>query len=233
LPAKTSSRQTESLETRRNLSFAACQDELPKLIGAQRLGPFLQTVALLLVGHSVAQKALTYSYPTGNRRRNTFNSQQQGRTVMSVKPIPEGYHSITPYLGIQKAAEAIEFYKKAFGATEVMRLSMPDGGIGHAELRIGDCPIMLGTPCDQGPLSNPDTSPSVGLHLYVTDVDKSYKQAIAAGGTVVSEVKDQFYGDRSGTLKDPYGHLWFLATRKEDLTQEQIEQRAKEMFQQG
>jgi PhnB protein len=233
LPAKTSSRQTGSLETLRDLPFAACQDELPKLIGAQRLGPFLQTVALLLVGHSVAQKALTYSYPTGNRRRNTFNSQQQGRTVMSVKPIPEGYHSITPYLGIQKAAEAIEFYKKAFGATEVMRLSMPDGGIGHAELRIGDCPIMLGTPCDQGPLSNPDTSPSVGLHLYVTDVDKSYKQAIAAGGTVVSEVKDQFYGDRSGTLKDPYGHLWFLATRKEDLTQEQIEQRAKEMFQQG
>ncbi|MCP2227861.1 putative glyoxalase superfamily protein PhnB [Pseudomonas silensiensis] len=233
MPAKTSSKQTESLETLRDLPFAAGQDELPKLIGAQRLGPFLQTVALLLVGHSVTQKALTYSYPTGNRRRNTFNSQQQGRTVMSVKPIPEGYHSITPYLGIQKAAEAIEFYKKAFGATEVMRLSMPDGGIGHAELRIGDCPIMLGTPCDQGPLSNPDTSPSVGLHLYVTDVDKSYKQAIAAGGTVVSEVKDQFYGDRSGTLKDPYGHLWFLATRKEDLTQEQIEQRAKEMFQQG
>ena len=152
---------------------------------------------------------------------------------MSVKPIPEGYHSITPYLGIKKAAEAIEFYKKAFGATEVMRLSMPDGGIGHAELRIGDCPIMLGTPCDQGPLSNPDLSPSVGLHLYVTDVDASYKQAIAAGGIAVSEVKDQFYGDRSGTLKDPYGHLWFLATRKEDLTQEQIEQRAKEMFQQG
>ncbi|MGH8385188.1 MAG: VOC family protein [Pseudomonas sp.] len=152
---------------------------------------------------------------------------------MSVKPIPEGYHSITPYLGIQKAAEAIEFYKKAFGAIEVMRLAMPDGGIGHAELRIGDCPIMLGTPCDQGPLRNPEQSPSVGLHLYVTDVDKSYKQAIEAGGTVVSEVKDQFYGDRSGTLKDPYGHLWFLATRKEDLTQEQIEQRAKEMFQQG
>lgn len=73
----------------------------------------------------------------------------------------------------------------------------------------------------------------MGLHLYVTDVDKSYNQAIAAGGIVVSEVKDQFYGDRSGTLKDPYGHLWFLATRKEDLTQEQIEQRAKEMFQQG
>ncbi|MGE8154724.1 VOC family protein [Pseudomonas vancouverensis] len=152
---------------------------------------------------------------------------------MSVKPIPEGYHSITPYLGIKQAVEAIDFYKKAFGAIEVMRLSTPDGGIGHAELRIGDCPIMLGTPCEQGPLRNPDSAQSVGLHLYVTDVDKSFKQAVDAGATVVSEVKDQFYGDRSGSLKDPFGHLWFLATRKEDLTQEQIEQRARELFAQG
>ncbi|MGK3118157.1 VOC family protein [Pseudomonas corrugata] len=152
---------------------------------------------------------------------------------MGVKAIPEGFHSITPYLGIHKAAEAIEFYKKAFNAIEVMRLAMPDGGIGHAELRIGGSPIMLGTPCDQGPLSNPDQSPSVGLHLYVEDMDRVYAQAIAAGGTVIAEVKDQFYGDRSGSLKDPYGHVWFLATHKEDLTQEQIEQRAREMFQQG
>lgn len=149
---------------------------------------------------------------------------------MSVKPIPDGFQCITPYLGIAKAAEAIEFYKKAFGATEVMRLSMPDGTVGHAELRIGGFPIMLGTPCDQGPLRNPEASPSVGLHLYVADVDKSYLQAINAGGTVVSEVKDQFYGDRSGTLKDPYGHLWFLATHKEELTQAQIEARAKDML---
>ncbi|SDT34140.1 PhnB protein [Pseudomonas granadensis] len=138
---------------------------------------------------------------------------------MSVKPIPEGYHSITPYLGIHKAAEAIDFYKKAFGATEVMRLAMPDGSIGHAELRIGDSAIMLGSPCDQGPLSNPEQAVSVGLHLYVADVDRSFKQALDAGATSVSEVQDQFYGDRSGTLKDPYGHLWFLATHKEDLTE--------------
>jgi PhnB protein len=152
---------------------------------------------------------------------------------MSVKPIPEGYHSITPYLGILNAAEAIEFYKKAFGATVVMRLDMPDGRIGHAELRIGDSAIMLGTPCDQGPLSGPDKAVSVGLHLYVTDVDKSFQRALEAGATSVSEVKDQFYGDRSGTFKDPYGHLWFLASRKEDLTEEQINQRAMEMFEQG
>lgn len=149
---------------------------------------------------------------------------------MSVKPIPDGFQCITPYLGIAKAAEAIEFYKKAFGAIEVMRLSMPDGTVGHAELRIGGFPIMLGTPCDQGPLCNPDASPSVGLHLYVEDVDKSYAQAINAGGTVVSEVQDQFYGDRSGTLKDPYGHLWFLATHKEELTEAQIAERARDMF---
>ena len=153
---------------------------------------------------------------------------------MSVKSIPEGFHSITPYLGVKKAAEAIEFYKNAFGATQVMRLDMPDGSVGHAELRIGDSPIMLGSPCAESPFGSPrDGHTSVGIHLYVTDVDAQYKQAIAAGGTVISEPKDQFYGDRSGTLRDPFGHVWFLATRKEDLTQEQIEQRAKEMFQQG
>ena len=166
-----------------------------------------------------------------NRQRNTHHKKRE--TSHERQTYPGGVSRHHPLPGIRKAAEAIEFYKKAFGAIEIMRLSMPDGGVGHAELRIGDSPIMLGTPCDQGPLSNPDTAPSVGLHLYVTDVDTSYQRAIAAGGTVVSEVKDQFYGDRSGTLKDPFGHLWFLATRKEDLTQAQIEQRAREMFEQG
>ncbi|KAA0944462.1 MULTISPECIES: VOC family protein [unclassified Pseudomonas] len=153
---------------------------------------------------------------------------------MSVKPIPEGYHSITPYLGIDKAAEAIEFYKKAFGATEIMRLDMPDGKIGHAELRIGDSAIMLASPCGEMAFGSPGKEhTSVGLHLYVNDVDAQYKQAVAAGGIVISEPKDQFYGDRSGTLKDPFGHVWFLATRKEDLTVEQVRQRAEDMFKQG
>ncbi|MFC6340336.1 VOC family protein [Pseudomonas sp. CCM 7891] len=153
---------------------------------------------------------------------------------MSVKPIPAGYHSITPYLGIDKAADAIEFYKKAFGATEVMRLDMPDGKIGHAELRIGDSAIMMASPCSEMSFGSPGKEPpSVGLHLYVEDVDKQYKQAIAAGGIAVSEPKDQFYGDRSATLKDPFGHVWFLATHKEDLTEEQIRQRAAAMFQQS
>ncbi|MCS4310972.1 PhnB protein [Pseudomonas sp. SJZ103] len=151
---------------------------------------------------------------------------------MSVKPIPEGYHSVTPYMGIDKASEAIEFYKKAFGATQIMRLDMPDGRVGHAELRIGDSAIMLGTPCDQMSLGNPTESTSVALHLYVNDVDAQFKQAVAAGASVVSEPEDRFYGDRSGSVKDPYGHLWYLATRKEDLSEEQIRQRAMEMFQQ-
>ncbi|MGA9705311.1 VOC family protein [Pseudomonas sp.] len=152
---------------------------------------------------------------------------------MRTKPIPEGYHSVTPYMGIDKAGEAIEFYKKAFGATQVMRLDMPDGRIGHAELRIGDSAIMLGTPCDQMALRNPDEHTSVGLHLYVNDVDAQFKQAIAAGASVVSEPKDQFYGDRSASVKDPFGHLWFLATRQEDLTEGQIRERAEAMFKQG
>lgn len=152
---------------------------------------------------------------------------------MSVKAIPEGYHSVTPYLGIDKAGEAIDFYKNAFGATQVMRLDMPDGRVGHAELRIGDAAIMLGTPCEQMALRNPSEHPSVGLHLYVNDVDAQFKQAVAAGATVVSEPSDQFYGDRSASVKDPFGHLWFLATHKEDLTEEQIRQRARELFEQG
>lgn len=152
---------------------------------------------------------------------------------MSVKPIPEGYSSVTPYLGINKASEAIEFYKKAFGATQVMRLDMPDGNVGHAELRIGDSAIMLGTPCGEMALRNPDEHTSVALHLYVPDVDAQFAQAVTAGAEVVSEPKDQFYGDRSASLKDPFGHLWFLASRKEDLTEAQIRQRAMEMFQQG
>ena len=152
---------------------------------------------------------------------------------MSVKPIPEGYHSVTPYLGINKAAEAIEFYKKAFGATQVMRLDMPDGKVGHAELRIGDSAIMLGTPCDETALRNPDAHPSVGLHLYVNDVDAQFKQAVDAGASAVSEPQDQFYGDRSASVTDPFGHLWFLATHKEDLTEKQIRQRAMEMFKQN
>jgi PhnB protein len=151
---------------------------------------------------------------------------------MSVKAIPDGQHSLTVYMGVSPAAEAIEFYKKAFGAELMFRLDGPDGRVGHAELQIGDSRLMLAEPCDMGGFSSPEhgKKTSFGMHLYVTDVDAQFKRAIEAGATVVDDVKDQFYGDRTGSLKDPFGHLWFIATHKEDLTPEQIRQRAMEMF---
>ncbi|WP_416424530.1 VOC family protein [Pseudomonas sp. App30] len=154
---------------------------------------------------------------------------------MAVKAIPDGQHSITAYLALDGAAKAIAFYQKAFGATEVFRLEAPGGRVGHAELRIGDCALMLADTCDQGPLGPiaGEHKAPVGLHLYVEDADAVFAQALAAGATQVYEVKDQFYGDRSGTLRDPFGNVWFVATHKEDLTPEQIHQRAAAMFGQG
>src|SRR5262245_50951832 len=125
---------------------------------------------------------------------------------MSVKFRPEGYHSVMPYLSIAGAAKAIEFYKKAFGATELFRLVAPGGEIGHAELKIGDSAIMLADPCEQGSFRNPQAlgGSSVGLHIYVEDVDSMFTQAVAAGAKSVRPVEDQFYGDRTGTLEDPF-----------------------------
>src|SRR4051794_11497009 len=146
---------------------------------------------------------------------------------MPVKPIPDGYHTVTPYLIVKDAAGALDFYKKAFGATELMRMTGPGGKVGHAEIRIGDSPIMLADEFPEMGFSSPQTlggSP-VGIVLYVPDVDALSSQAVAAGAKVVRPVQDQFYGDRSGTLSDPYGHVWTLSTHKEDLTPEQIEQR--------
>ncbi|RRV06892.1 VOC family protein [Pseudomonas sp. v388] len=152
---------------------------------------------------------------------------------MTVKAIPEGYHSLTVYLGVVGAAHAIDFYRKAFDAVEEFRLDAPDGKVGHAELRIGDTRLMISEPCPDGPFSGLDSSgkPPFGLHLYVEDVDARFQQAIDAGAEVVRPVTHQFYGDRTGTLKDPFGHLWFVATHVEDLTPEQIRSRAQEMFQ--
>lgn len=153
---------------------------------------------------------------------------------MSVKAIPEGFHSLTVYMGVKDAAKAIEFYKKAFGATENFHLNNPDGKVGHADIQIGDSRLMLADPCDQGGFKSADpmSKTSFGMYLYVPDVDTQFKRAVDAGATVVSEVKDQFYGDRSGAVRDPFGHLWFIATHKEDLTPEQIGKRADVAFKQ-
>lgn len=149
----------------------------------------------------------------------------------TVKPVPDGYHTVTPYLIIRHAADAIEFYKRAFGATEVMRMAEPGGKIGHAEIRIGDSSIML---CDEFPdmdIRSPDSTGSpVIIHLYVDDVDALVKQAADAGAQVLRPVEDQFYGDRGGKLRDPFGHIWWIASHVEDVPPEEINKRAAALF---
>lgn len=151
---------------------------------------------------------------------------------MAVKPIPDGYHSLTPYLVIDGASAAMEYYKKAFGAVELFRMEH-EGKIGHAEMKIGDSPFMLSDEMPQykGPKSLGGTP--VSLMIYVDDVDTIYSQAIAAGGTEVKPLQDQFYGDRSGTLTDPFGHIWTVATHKEDVTPEEIEKRIAALHSHG
>lgn len=145
----------------------------------------------------------------------------------SVKPIPDGYHSVTPYLIVHDAKSALEFYKKAFGATELFRMDGPDGRIGHAEIRIGDSPVMLADEHPDMGAKGPKGyggSP-ISLMIYVEDVDKVFARAIAAGGKVKRPVADQFYGDRTGGLTDPFGHEWYVATHKEDVSPEEMRER--------
>jgi PhnB protein len=146
-----------------------------------------------------------------------------------VKAVPEGYHTVTPYLIIKGADDAIEFYKKALGATELMRMPQPDGRIGHAELKIGDSHVML---ADEYPEMNNRGPKSLGgspvtIHLSVDDVDTVSRKALAAGAKELMPVKDQFYGDRAGKFEDPFGHVWYISTHKEDLSPEEIQRRAK------
>ncbi len=150
----------------------------------------------------------------------------------NVKPVPDGFHTATPYLVIKDAARAIDFYKEAFGATERMRLARPDGKVMHAEIKIGDSLIMM---CDECPESNafsPQTvgGTSVSLVLYVEDADTVVNRAVAAGSQLLMPVDDQFWGDRCGTVADPFGHKWTIATHKEDVSPEEIGRRAKELF---
>jgi len=144
-----------------------------------------------------------------------------------VKPIPDGYHTVTPYLIIKDAAKAIDFYKAAFGATELFRMADGSGKIGHAEIKIGDSPIMLAEEHPDmgfvGPQSLGGTP--VSILLYVEDVDALAEQAIAAGATVTEPVTDKFYGDRMGSFSDPFGHRWHIGTHKEDVSPEEMEKR--------
>jgi PhnB protein len=148
-----------------------------------------------------------------------------------VKPIPEGYHSATPYLIVDGAAKALDFYRHAFGATERMRMPAPGGRVGHAEISIGDSVIMLADEHPEigarGPRAYGGTP--VSLHLYVPDVDATVQRAVAAGATLVSPVADKFYGDRMGTIDDPFGHRWHVSTHQEDVTPAEMARRAAAM----
>ena len=154
------------------------------------------------------------------------------KTISKVKPIPDGYHTVTPYLIISDAAKALDFYKKAFGAMETVRMTAPGGKVGHAEIKIGDSPIMLADECPEMSGRSPQAlggSP-VSIMLYVEDVDTRFKRAIKAGAKELRPVKDQFYGDRCGSLTDPFGHIWHLATHVEDVSQKETQKRAAAMF---
>ncbi len=151
---------------------------------------------------------------------------------MAVKPIPDGYHSVTPYLILDNASKAIEFYKKVFDATELVRMPGPGGAIMHAEIKIGDSMVML---ADESAAMGQKSAKSMGgspmgIMVYVTDVDATYEKAIAAGGTVDRPVKDQFYGDRSGSVLDPFGYKWNIGTHIEDVSPAEMKKRMAALF---
>jgi len=146
---------------------------------------------------------------------------------MTAKPIPDGYHTVTPYLIVKDAARALDFYQQAFGATELFRMAGPDGKVGHAEIKIGDSPIMLADEHPEHGYVGPQAlgGTPVSICLYVKDVDALAQRAITAGAKVLRPVQDQFYGDRSGTVADPFGHVWTIATHVEDVPPEEMQRR--------
>ena len=150
----------------------------------------------------------------------------------AVQNPPQGYHTLTPYMTVRDARAAIDFYSKAFGAETVLKLDMPDGSIAHAEIRIGDSVVMLSEENEAWGTKSPVTLGGSPMFLmaYVADVDAAFRQALDAGATEVRPVADQFYGDRSGTLKDPYGHQWTLSTHIEDVSQAEAQKRMEAMF---
>ncbi len=152
--------------------------------------------------------------------------------MSKVKPVPEGYHTLTPYLVLDNAAAAIEIYKKAFGAVELVRMPLPNGKVAHAELQLGDSKIML---ADEAKEMGFKSAASLGgspisLHLYVNDADQAFEQALREGATVIRALENMFYGDRSALVKDPFGYTWCISTHVEDVSESEIKKRATEKY---
>ena len=154
---------------------------------------------------------------------------------MAVRPIPDGYHAVTPYLIVEGAARALDFYKDVFGAAEQMRMAGPAGRVAHAEIRIGDSVVMLADEVPDMGYRGPKGygGSAVSLMVYVDDVDATFQRALAAGAIERRAVQNQFYGDRSGTLEDPFGHIWTVSTHVEDLTPDEMIERAERAMKQG
>jgi PhnB protein len=157
------------------------------------------------------------------------------KEFIMVQAIPSGYASVTPYLIVRDAARALDFYKKAFGATELMRFPAPGGRIAHAEIKIGEGVVMLADESAEMGHNSPQTigGTPVSLMFYVADVDARFAKALAAGGVVTNPLKDQFYGDRSGTITDPFGHVWTIATHTEDVTPQEMQRRMAALSESG
>ncbi|PYN81755.1 MAG: glyoxalase [Candidatus Rokuibacteriota bacterium] len=152
-----------------------------------------------------------------------------------VKPVPQGYRTATPYLIIDGAAKALDFYKRIFGAVEKMRMPSPGGKVGHAEITIGDSIIMLADEHPEIGARSPRAfgGSGVGIMLYVDDVDVTVKNAVAEGAKLVQKVEDKFYGDRTGTIEDPWGHTWHVGTHKEDVSEDEMKRRMASMAKAG
>jgi PhnB protein len=164
------------------------------------------------------------------KKKSATKKAPAKRAAKKVSPIPKGYHAVTPYLSLRDAARAIDFYAKAFGGRVMVRMDMPGGKIGHAEMKIGDSMVMMADESQEMDFMSPRTrgGTTVLLHLYVKDVDATVAKAIGAGAKLIRPVKDQFYGDRAGAVEDPFGHRWYVATHKEELTPAQIKKRMAE-----